>query len=886
MKKILLLIFSIITSTINAQNWDELQKITTSDRASNDWFGWSVSISGNYAILGAYRENEGWPASSDGAAYIYEKDNVGNWNEAQKLIPSDRESNDRFGFAVSIVDNGISAYAIVSATFHDDLDGNGDLTIQGGAAYIFERNTGTGIWEEKIKIRSDDVDSWDYFGYSVAITAVGAKGYAIVGAYLEDDGVFLEEDKGAAYLFERDEAGNWGQVQKITSDVRKAGDNFGQSVAINATVNNMDTIVYAVVGAPLEDDGLNDTNDEGSTAAGSAYIFSRNGGGTWNQIQKIIASDWDANDSDWFGYSINMSEATIVVGAWNDDHDVNGDNPATEAGSAYIFEKNNTGMWVWAQKITAPERGITDAFGSAVDVSGNTIVVGAYREAEDANEDNTIGTAGSAYIFEKGNSAEWTLSQKITAPEREGTDYFGWAAGISGNQVLVAAYREDEDSLEANKLADAGSAYIFQKATTCNTPDMPTLSATNPTVCSGTTVTLSINSGDVLNDATNWQWYTNSCGGTPLGTDASINVSPEITTTYFVRGEGNCVTPGSCSNITITVPEPLELSVVITNEILGNDGTIDLAVSGGILPYTFDWDNDGTGDFDDTEDLTALTAGTYVVIVKDSLACEATLNVVVENTTCNAPDVPTSTATNSTICSGSAVTISLDMGNQLNDAANWQWYTNSCGGTPLGTGTSIDVSPEITTTYFVRGEGNCVTPGSCSSITITVPEPLELSVVITNEVLGNDGTIDLAVSGGILPYTFDWDNDGTGDFDDTEDLTTLAAGTYVVIVRDSLACEETINVVVEEKIVTGFIEQDEKLALSIYPNPSQDGMVNIDILEGEKAILNIRNSEGKFIAKYIIYNKIKLEVNSLPKGLYFFEFMIKEQKVIKLFMNK
>ncbi|MCF6361421.1 MAG: T9SS type A sorting domain-containing protein [Cyclobacteriaceae bacterium] len=253
---------------------------------------------------------------------------------------------------------------------------------------------------------------------------------------------------------------------------------------------------------------------------------------------------------------------------------------------------------------------------------------------------------------------------------------------------------------------------------------------------------------------------------------------------------------------------------------------------------------------------------------------------------CNAPDMPNLTATSSSICSGSVVTISVDAGNELNDATNWQWYTNSCGGTPLSTGTSIDVSAETTTTYFVRGEGNCVTSGNCSSITITVSEPLELSVSATNEIAGNDGTIDLTVSGGIPPYTFDWDNDGTGDFDDTEDLSALAAGTYVVIVRDSLACEGTINVVIEAEVVAGFIEQGEKLALSIYPNPNPDGMVNINIPEGEKVVLNIRNSEGKFIANYTIYNKIELEVISLPKGLYFFEFEISGQKVIKQFIKR
>ncbi|MBW8050396.1 MAG: hypothetical protein FVQ77_08680, partial [Cytophagales bacterium] len=86
---------------------------------------------------------------------------------------------------------------------------------------------------------------------------------------------------------------------------------------------------------------------------------------------------------------------------------------------------------------------------------------------------------------------------------------------------------------------------------------------------------------------------------------------------------------------------------------------------------------------------------------------------------CTNPDLPTLTVASSTICDGASTTLSVSAG-LLNDAASWQWYSGSCGGTPEGTGTSILISPTVTTTYYARGEGGCVTPGSCSSIAITV----------------------------------------------------------------------------------------------------------------------------------------------------------------------
>ena len=86
---------------------------------------------------------------------------------------------------------------------------------------------------------------------------------------------------------------------------------------------------------------------------------------------------------------------------------------------------------------------------------------------------------------------------------------------------------------------------------------------------------------------------------------------------------------------------------------------------------------------------------------------------------CTAPDVPTINVSANPVLSGGLSTLSIASGN-LNSATDWQWYTGSCGGTPVGSGTSLAVHPTATTTYYVRGEGGCVTPGNCASTTVTV----------------------------------------------------------------------------------------------------------------------------------------------------------------------
>jgi subtilisin-like proprotein convertase family protein len=85
----------------------------------------------------------------------------------------------------------------------------------------------------------------------------------------------------------------------------------------------------------------------------------------------------------------------------------------------------------------------------------------------------------------------------------------------------------------------------------CSNPTVPVISG-GTTICDGNAQQLSVSSGD-LNDANDWYWYEGSCGGTPIGVGNQVTVTPNTTSTYFVRGEGNCVIPGACGEITVNV---------------------------------------------------------------------------------------------------------------------------------------------------------------------------------------------------------------------------------------------------------------------------------------------------------------------------------------------
>ena len=402
-------------------------KIVASDRAAEDYFGVSVAISGNYAIVGA------WNDSNNGSAYIFERDTNGTWSQKQKIVASDGQASDQFGFSVAISGN----YAIVGA-WRDDSNK--------GSAYIFERNT-NGTWSQKQKIVASDREEQgpQLVGISVAISG----NYAIIG------GRGYDSNTGSAFIFERNTNGTWSQKQKIVASDGEDYAYFGESVAISGN--------YAIVGAWGHDD-----------MTGSAYIIERNTNGTWSQKQKIVSSDLQFGD--YFGYSVAISGNYAIVGATYEDHDANGTSNSsiaypfdpdykTKAGSAYIFERNTNGTWSQIEKIVASDRGAGDKFGNSVAISGNYAIVGANNEHPDE-----ISDAGSAYIFERNTDGTWTQIEKIVASDRQPDDRFGISVAISGNYAIVGADYEDHDAngtsnsttTDSDYKSKAGSAYIFK----------------------------------------------------------------------------------------------------------------------------------------------------------------------------------------------------------------------------------------------------------------------------------------------------------------------------------------------------------------------------------------------------------------------------------------
>ena len=117
------------------------------------------------------------------------------------------------------------------------------------------------------------------------------------------------------------------------------------------------------------------------------------------------------------------------------------------------------------------------------------------------------------------------------------------------------------------------------------------ITSSNAQVCSGTTVNLSVNGGN-LGTGANWYWYQGGCGaGAPIGNGANVNVSPNVTTTYYVRAEGTC-NNSACATVTILVDDLSQdpISVIASDPSVCPNELVVLSVIGGNLGTGASWE--------------------------------------------------------------------------------------------------------------------------------------------------------------------------------------------------------------------------------------------------------------------------------------------------------
>lgn len=336
------------------------------------FFGYSTAIDGDTAVVGAPNDSR---VEYEGAVYIFQRDRDA-WVQRQKLVASDATPRALFGFTVAI---------------------DGDTLLVGalgvGQVYVFTRNIL--IWSEEAILSHPDAGSEERFGVPVDVS----NNRALVGAQLEDTAGFLS---GAAYVFAHT-GSTWSFEQKLVPDDGAALDAFGVGAIHNS---------WAVIGSP-GDDGL----------TGSAYVFYRTGT-VWAQTQKLTAKE--GNPRDVFGRAVALDGETVVVGSYLSDAST------LDAGEAHVFERQGF-LFGEPYELVANDAAPTDGFGACVSISGNALLVSA------PGDDDAAPEAGSAYLFTRDDTGTgWVQRREFFATDGDDEGQF-CQSSISGDTLLLGA---------------------------------------------------------------------------------------------------------------------------------------------------------------------------------------------------------------------------------------------------------------------------------------------------------------------------------------------------------------------------------------------------------------------------------------------------------------
>lgn len=380
--------------TITCGNISEYNPVTDKMIAKN-YFGYSVSISGNYAIIGSLYDDPDANNTRKGSASIF-KFNGKNWVFLQKLSDPAGLEGDHFGCSVSLS----GKFALVGS----DADDIGSNTEQGSAS-IFELDGDT--WVFRQKITDPEGRKEDYFGKSVSISGK----YAVIGVPYKD--IADHENQGIAIIYEFN-GGSWQLKQKINDVEGITGEFFGKSVSIDNQ--------YLIIAAP-GDSVLTEaawvTPPVTYKCGGSANIWQLSGS-SWNFMQKI-------SNGNNFANSVSVSGNRALIGA--DGQFVNGNEGQAghEAQGAAFFYFYNGTSWVVTQRVTNPGGTQNDNFGSSVSLSGIYAMIGADRSFLNTGFDK-----GVVILYNLINT-EWKPLQIFTDPYGKDTDYFGAGLAIDGS---------------------------------------------------------------------------------------------------------------------------------------------------------------------------------------------------------------------------------------------------------------------------------------------------------------------------------------------------------------------------------------------------------------------------------------------------------------------
>ncbi len=844
MKNYLLFIL-LISVSIKAQVFNQVDKKVSIHRAVGSEYGTAVKVLGNITVVGSPRESVDENGNNfldgAGAAFIYERQGNADWSTVQKIVATTRGGSDYFGNSVTI-DGDQQVFIGAMSDNLDSLDNN-NLS-QSGAVFVFAKSGGT--WSSIQKIVPFDRVGGERFGASIdvkdSLMIVGARGFS--GAN--------QVGRGSAYVYRKDITGRWNFIQKLVNPIANEGLYFGWNVAVS------DNWLAVSDAKRLRHQSLppSSTND----TVGVVYLY-ENTGSNWvfrDTVFSQKAVNTPATARGLFGTWVEIEGSKLVIG------DPQAVFPGGILGLVTVYNLQAGVGQVFAQEITRPGAGPFNPlgwFGWGLDISGNKLLIGAPGQ---------LGTGGASFLYDYDGSnyvnpipiqrVNTTGGSSTVIPGSGGatfiSSFFGGACSIDGGKIVIGAvlHTMDENG-NGPSLDHAGAAYIFEQCVHSNIPQITSVT-NNLTLCSGDSVQLVIDPSNSLNSAREWFWYTGTYGsGTLVDSTDTVWVKPTVSTTYSVAGEGYCVGAGlsdSVGTVTITViANPIVSVVASPNDTICAGESVILNGSGA---SSYVWDNGvvNGGSFIPT------STQTYKVVGTSSGCKDSTTIQIVLNSNPNVSIVPLAS---NTICSGTSITlsgagtVSYSWDNGVVDGASFvptatttytvtgtggvgctdtesitvtvvagptvtatSSITTVCEGSQVslsstgadtyvwnnggGPGASVIVTPTVTTDYTVTGTQNATNCTDTETITITVnPLPNVVAIATPNDTLCFGENLTLSGSGA---STYSWNN---GVLDGIIFTPSLGQVQYILTGTDLNNCinRDTVNVRVTQPPTVGGI---------------------------------------------------------------------------------
>lgn len=421
----------------------------------------STALSGDTLVVGAPREDVRLPSGAlvtrAGAVHVYRQGRDGTVTFEQTLLASNAGNGDEFGYDVQVDGDRM----IVSAPFEDSAATtvNGARDDEGrtdsGAVYVFER-TGR-IWREVAYLKVPAEEPGRTVGMVIALDG----NIVVAGTGLDDGPAGATPNSGAAYVFERTDAG---YVHRTTlrAPVPRTEDRFGTGLDVDGTT--------IVVGAFLEDTTAAGMDGGTGYDAGAAYVFTRATSGTYVFSAQLKASHTTALDQ--FGLSVAISGEVIAVGARGEDSSSTASNPdpsvegLTDSGAVFVFTRVGS-AWTQTAYLKAHATSTGDRFGNGVALDGNVLVVSAPSEdgslagVNPAVDENAL-ESGAAYVYLR-QGAGFVFHAYLKPEAIDAGDLFA-ALSVDAGRIFIGSRLEDGGNQDPgdDSMLDAGAAFLFE----------------------------------------------------------------------------------------------------------------------------------------------------------------------------------------------------------------------------------------------------------------------------------------------------------------------------------------------------------------------------------------------------------------------------------------